>query len=149
MNEALQLAKEILEFAEHADYSNGNTDEYCTTLDEGNVRAGECLEAFRKRIEDLTPRIVAKQEGHNYVHLRKGEYPHEMVYDKFCKKCLEMNNDPCEGCELYTIPTAHIVIDGKQIKTCNSGNHPDSCKRAKKNDKRTSSTNHLSTPATK
>ena len=44
-----------------------------------------------KRIE-MSRRIVmkeAKKEGHNYVHLRKGEYPHEMVYDKFCKKCVE------------------------------------------------------------
>ena len=84
MNKALELAKEILAFAQNADYSNGI--EFYGT-DEGRVRAGECLDAFQKRIEDLTPRIVAKQEGHNYVHLRKGEHPYEMVYDKFCERC--------------------------------------------------------------
>ena len=35
----------------------------------------------------------ARQEGHNYVHLRKGEYPHEMVYDKFCEKCRKENEN--------------------------------------------------------
>ncbi len=43
----LELCREILEFAEHGDYSNGNV-EFGT--DEGMVRAGECLDNFRLRL---------------------------------------------------------------------------------------------------
>ena len=45
-----RLYTQLLEFAEHGDYSNGNV-EY--GVDEGRVRAQECLEELRRKGEDL------------------------------------------------------------------------------------------------
>lgn len=46
----LALCKDILDFADHGDYSNGNV-EYGT--DEGRVRAGEVLDLYRKKLEEF------------------------------------------------------------------------------------------------
>ena len=44
------LCKDILDFAEHGDYSNGNV---AFGTDEGQVRAGECLDLYRKKLEEF------------------------------------------------------------------------------------------------
>jgi len=54
--DAIDLAKEILAFAEMADYSNGNTPPDGAPgqgTDEGSVRASECLQDFQRRIDEL------------------------------------------------------------------------------------------------
>lgn len=48
--ELIELCNDILEFAEHGDYSNGNE---AYGVDEGRVRAGECLDLYRKRFDAL------------------------------------------------------------------------------------------------
>ncbi len=44
------LCKDILDFADHGDYSNGNDG---GGLDEGRVRAGEALDLYRKKLEEF------------------------------------------------------------------------------------------------
>lgn len=50
VKKAIDLADRIFEFAWHGDYSNG-IEAY--GIDEGNIRAGECLKGFEKEIKDL------------------------------------------------------------------------------------------------
>ncbi len=55
--ELTELCQDILGFVEHGDYSNGNEVFGC---DEGRVRAGECLDLYRKRFEALKKQSEVK-----------------------------------------------------------------------------------------
>ena len=41
---------------------------------------------------------------------------------------MEVSNEKCERCEDYIILNSRHIVNGKPIKSCASGNHPDSCK---------------------
>lgn len=56
----LKLCKELLDFAEHGDYSNG-VEEF--GIDEGRVRAGECLTEFCKRLDVLKKQLWEETYG--------------------------------------------------------------------------------------